>query len=103
MRIVTLEDIEPITANKAAVIEAVKGGFIAHDRGDVSMPSPTQMMFLENGGEIRGDCHVKTAYSDAYPYFCVKVVTGFYNNASKGLPTTSFSAGTDRWPSAIGS
>lgn len=86
MRIISVKDIEPIIADKTAVINAVKAGFIAHGLGDITQPSPTQMLFQGAGDQLRGDCHVKTAYSDKYKYFCVKVASGFYDNAEKGLP-----------------
>lgn len=85
MRIVSIKDIEPIVSDKAAVINAVKEGFIAHGRGDITQPSPTQMLFLGAGDRVRGDCHFKAAYSDKYKYFCVKIATGFYDNAEQGL------------------
>jgi len=89
MRIVSLAEIEPIIADKAAVIEAVKQGFIDHSQGKISMPWPLQMNFLESDQSLRGDCHIKCAYSDAYPFFCVKMATGFYKNESKGLPVNN--------------
>jgi len=89
MRIVSLAEIEPIVANKGTVIEVVRQGFIDHSLGKISMPSPLQMNFLESDESIRGDCHIKCAYSDAYSYFCVKIATGFYNNESTGLPVNN--------------
>jgi len=89
MRIITLEEIKPTLLAKAAVIEAVKRGFIDHSLGKISMPQPLQMNFLEKDQTLRGDCHVKCAYSDAYPFFCVKMATGFYNNESNGLPVNN--------------
>jgi len=53
------------------------------------MPWPLQMNFLESDQSIRGDCHIKCAFSDAYPFFCVKMATGFYGNELKGLPVNN--------------
>jgi len=89
MRIVSLAEILPTIADKTTVIEAVRQGFIDHSLGKISMPWPLQMNFLESDQSIRGDCHIKCAYSDAYPFFCVKMATGFYNNDSKGLPVNN--------------
>jgi len=89
MRIVSLAEIEPIVADEAKVIEAVRQGFIDHSLGKISMPWPLQMNFLETDQSIRGDCHIKCAYSDAYPFFCVKMATGFYNNEMKCLPVNN--------------
>jgi len=89
MRIVPLAEIEPVIADKAMVIEAVRQAFIDHSLGKISMPWPLQMNFLEPDQSLRGDCHIKCAYSDAYPFFCVKMATGFYNNEHKGLPVNN--------------
>jgi len=89
MRIVSLAEIEPAVADKATVIAAVKQGFIDHSLGKISMPWPLQMNFLESDQSLRGDCHIKCAYSDDYPFFCVKMATGVYNNESIGLPVNN--------------
>ncbi len=89
MRIVSLAEIEPVVADKATVIEAVRRGFIEHSQGRISMPRPLQMNFRESDQSIRGDCHIKCAYSDAYPFFYVKMATGFYNNEIYGLPVNN--------------
>jgi len=67
MHIFTLADILPIIKHKALVIDAVRSGFVAHAKGDMLM----------------------SAMSPAYPYFCIKVASGFYNNPSKGLPVNN--------------
>lgn len=85
MRLVTLAEIRPVLEDKASIIEAVKAGFIAHSQGQINLPAPIHMLFSETDEIISGDCHVKTATSSAYPYFCIKVATGFYNNPQNGL------------------
>lgn len=89
MRIVSLAEIEPVTADKAAVVESVRQGFIRHARGAISLPPPVQMIFHGNDDDLRGDCHVKCAYSDDYPFYCVKIASGFYDNAARGLPVNN--------------
>jgi ornithine cyclodeaminase len=37
----------------------------------------------------RGEFHVKTAHIEGVPYVAVKIASGFYDNASRGLPTGS--------------
>ena len=37
----------------------------------------------------RGEFHIKTAYIEGVPYVAVKVASGFYDNAARGLPSGS--------------
>lgn len=85
MRIVSLTEIQAAIAPEAAV-EAVKAGFIAHARGLVHCPEPTQIVFRDEGQEQHGECHVKSATWSGNPYVAVKVASGSYRNAARGLP-----------------
>jgi len=86
MEIYNLGDILPVLEDKSEVLVAVKQGFVAHSRGELDLPSPMQMIFARADTSIKGDCHVKAAASEAFPYFCIKVATGFYDNPKQGLP-----------------
>ena len=85
MQIIQLHKIKPIIEDKQAVLEAVKQGFIQHAQGQITLPEPVQILFVESEGEIAGDCHIKNASSNNLPYFCIKVATGFYKNPERGL------------------
>ena len=85
MRIVSLAEIQAAIAPEAAV-EAVKAGFIAHAKGLVHCPEPTQIVFRDDGQEQHGECHVKSATWSGNPYVAVKVASGSYRNAARGLP-----------------
>jgi ornithine cyclodeaminase len=37
----------------------------------------------------RGEFHIKTAHIDGVPHIAVKIASGFYDNAAKGLPSGS--------------
>jgi len=89
MRIISLAEILPVLEDKAAVIEAVKTGIIQQNKGLIFQPEPVQMLFGASEERINGDCHIKTAYSNDLPFFCIKVATGFYNNPKKGLPVNN--------------
>jgi len=89
MQLITLDQIEPVIENKPAVLDAVRQGFIQHYQGKISLPEPVQMLFGVTDNFIAGDCHIKTASSEALPYFCIKVATGFYQNPTKGLPVNN--------------
>ncbi|MEN7341641.1 MAG: ornithine cyclodeaminase family protein [Pseudomonadota bacterium] len=89
MKIIPLQAMRPVLADKAAIRDAVSNALIAHSRGDVQHPSPTQMLFHDETEALRGDCHIKSAYAESLPYFTVKVATGFYSNNSRGLPVNN--------------
>lgn len=84
MQVINLDQIKTVL-DKPAIIDAVRQGLISHDRGDITSPMPMALLFKSDEHTITGDCHVKAASSDRYPYFCVKVATGFYNNPERGL------------------
>ena len=89
MRIFYLNDIVPFLSKKTDVMDVVKMGIIAQSHGAVSLPNPMQMMFERSDKTLSGDCHVKAAASGDYPYFCIKVATGFYDNRQHGLPVNN--------------
>jgi len=67
----------------------VKHGFIAHSQNQITMPAPVQMVFNDADDTIKGDCHIKTAYSTSRPFYCVKIASGFYQNPALGLPVNN--------------
>ena len=85
MRIVSLAEIQSVITPEAAV-EAVKAGFVAHARGQVHCPEPMQIVFRDDRGEQHGECHVKSATWKGNPYVAVKIASGSYRNAARGLP-----------------
>jgi ornithine cyclodeaminase len=87
MRIIYLEQIEPLVTTENA-IAAVKTCLIDYAAGDLQCPDPMQILFNETG-ELFGDCHVKAAYGSKYPFFVIKVASGFYHNHEKGLPVNN--------------
>jgi ornithine cyclodeaminase len=66
-------------------LAAVEKAFRALAGGQVVQPPPMGMD-LE---EVRGEVHLKGAYLKGEPIFAIKVASGFYLNAEKGLPTGS--------------
>ena len=80
----TIEQIRPLL-NRGGVIDAVRDALIRHARGDVQSPMPGHLLFEE----AHGDCHIKYGHMAGSPLFAVKIATGFYNNASLGLPSAN--------------
>ncbi len=85
MRIVSLAEIQAAVTPDAAV-EAVRAGFVAHARGLVDCPAPMQIVFRDEKREQHGECHVKSAAWSGRPYVSIKVASGSYRNAARGLP-----------------
>lgn len=84
LEVVGLPEIEAV-AGRGLVFDAVRGALIAHDEGRAQMPAPIAMWFPD----AEGDCHVKAGYLDGATHFGVKVASGFYRNAERGLPSNS--------------
>ena len=66
-------------------LEAVERAFRALAEGRVMQPPPMGLEVAPVDGEV----HVKGAYLTGAPVFAVKVASGFYRNARRGLPTGS--------------
>ena len=84
MKIVPLDQIRSALDVDAA-IEAIADGFRAHSSGAVQLSAVGHLAFPE----VHGDCHIKAATIAGSSVFAVKVATGFYNNAARGLPTSN--------------
>lgn len=72
-----------LTARDA--VETIRAAFQADGEGRTIVP-PVINLPVER---VRGEFHVKTALIDGVPHVAVKVASGFYENAAKGLPTGS--------------
>jgi ornithine cyclodeaminase len=70
---------------EAEALAAVETAFRALAENRVVQPPPLGMD-LE---KVRGEVHVKGAYLEGESVFAMKVASGFYRNAERGLPTGS--------------
>ncbi len=84
MKILSLEEICSALDVDAA-IDAIADGFRAHSAGRVQLAAVGHLAFPD----VHGDCHIKAATIAGSNVFAVKVATGFYNNAARGLPTSN--------------
>ena len=66
-------------------IDVVENAFAILARGGVQMP-PIMSMHMP---ELNAEVDVKTAYVPGLPGFAVKISPGFFDNPSRGLPSTS--------------
>jgi ornithine cyclodeaminase len=79
------------------VIDCVADAFTALSAGKAIMPPILRLDIPEKHGEV----DIKTAYVEGFDGFCVKMSTGFFENAKLGLPSlggmmTVLDAGTGR-------
>ncbi|MFP4589379.1 MAG: cyclodeaminase [Candidatus Acetothermia bacterium] len=85
MVVLTEDDIrQSVTLNRQA-IKAVEEGFTRLEDSTVHLP-PIMMVEVP---ESQGEVDVKSAHIEGYDSFAVKLASGFFKNAEKGLPTGS--------------
>jgi ornithine cyclodeaminase len=84
LRIVGEEELRAAVPAEAA-IAAVEAAFAALARGEARLPPPMGLDIPEAPGEV----HVKAGHLAGSPFYAVKIATGFYRNADRGLPTGS--------------
>jgi ornithine cyclodeaminase/alanine dehydrogenase-like protein (mu-crystallin family) len=63
----------------------IEAGFVAYTRGRVVVPPVGELIFEKPPG----DTHIKYGYIQGDPSFVIKVASGFYDNPSLGLPSSS--------------
>jgi ornithine cyclodeaminase len=66
-------------------VDAMRGAFRADGEGRAHVPAVINLDIPRHHGEF----HVKTAHIDGVPHVAVKIASGFYDNAAKGLPSGS--------------
>lgn len=84
MRIIDEATIRAAIGEPEALASAERA-FRALAEGAVELPPPMGLEFPEANGEV----HVKSAYLKDSPIFAVKIASGFYGNAARGLATGS--------------
>src|SRR6266571_4910252 len=75
--------------------EAVEKAFTAYATGGAELPAVINLEVREHRGEI----HIKAGHLRGGTHYAVKIASGFYDNASRGLPQNDgmvlvFDAGT---------
>ena len=66
-------------------VDAMRDAFLADGEGRAHVPAVINLEVPRH----RGEFHVKTAYIDGLRYIAVKIASGFYDNAVRGLPSGS--------------
>lgn len=84
MKVISRDDIIAALDDLQA-IQLIEEGFAALSAGRVTMP-PVGHLDLQNPP---GECHIKYGHIQGDDFFAIKLATGFYENAAKGLPSGS--------------
>src|SRR5437660_762189 len=82
MRIVSTDEIKRIL-DFSRLVPALERGFIDYSHGQARSAPITNIDFAE----VNGEMHIKPGYLMSTNDICVKIVTCFYDNPAKGVPT----------------
>jgi ornithine cyclodeaminase len=69
----------------ALAVEVIREAFRADGEGRTHVPPVINLEIPAH----RGEFHIKTAHIERVPHVAVKVASGFYDNAARGLPSGS--------------
>ena len=83
-KIISLPEIKRVlkTLDPVALIES---GFVAYSQGKAVVPPVGELLFEHPPGDV----HIKYGYLIGDDYYVVKIASGFYENAHRGLPPNS--------------
>lgn len=81
--VLTESDLRAALPLDLAAVDVVETAFVALAEGRVIMPPIMSMELPQHNAEV----DAKTAFIDGLDVFALKVSTGFFNNAAKGLPS----------------
>jgi ornithine cyclodeaminase len=79
--VIGIDELRPLL-NRSRVLAAIRQALIWQAEGNVQSPLPGQLLF----DKPHGDCHIKFGHVAGSRTFAIKVATGFYENAKRGLP-----------------
>jgi len=80
--IISLETIKSVLPG-IDLFNAISNGFIEYSKGNAVIPPVGELLFDSPPGEV----HIKYGYINSFPYWVVKIASGFSDNPSLGLPS----------------
>ncbi len=83
IQVVTETELREAVKLDLQIVDVIEQAFVALASGKVIMP-PIMSMHLPM---VNGEVDAKTAYVPGFEGFALKVSTGFFDNAKRGLPT----------------
>lgn len=81
MQLITEDEVRKSISLHPSLLVEISTGFVELVDGQVQMPPILRLDIPEHHGEV----DVKTAYLPKFPYFAIKVSTGFFDNYKQGL------------------
>ena len=81
--VIQLKEILSIV-EKIDVIAAMEEGFIQYSNGKTVVPPVGELLFEDPPGDV----HIKYGYIKKEDFYCIKIASGFYNNAQLGIPSS---------------
>lgn len=82
MNIITRQEIEAILLNLDPM-QLIEDGFVDYSAGKCTIP-PVGELIMD-----KGDIHIKYGCIKGGDFYVIKIASGFYDNPSKGLPTSN--------------
>ena len=68
-----------------SAVKNIKDAYIASAQGTVQTGKVVHLTFPRTNG----DCHIKSGHIDGTSCYVIKIASGFYDNPSKGLPSSN--------------
>ncbi|QTG16966.1 ornithine cyclodeaminase family protein (plasmid) [Agrobacterium tumefaciens] len=78
-------EIQTLISIDDGAVSAIRDAYVAVTDGRGNVPPVGHLDLPHNNGE----CHIKYGYISGDPVFVVKIAVGFYDNPSKGLPSSN--------------
>lgn len=66
------------------VIAAMEEAFVQYSNGNAVVPPVGELLF----DNPKGDAHIKYGYIKDNEFYCIKIASGFYDNAKLGIPSS---------------
>ena len=66
-------------------MKRIRDAYVASAQGEVQTGEVVHLTFPNTNG----DCHIKSGHIDGTLCYVVKIASGFYDNPSKGLPSSN--------------
>ena len=84
MRVIGIDQIREILPDVDLIAE-IEQGFVAYSDGRAVVPPVGELLLKDPPGDV----HIKYGYIEGDDYYVIKIASGFYQNASLGLPSSN--------------
>ncbi|MFT5261159.1 MAG: ornithine cyclodeaminase [Gammaproteobacteria bacterium] len=78
--VITLADMLPLL-DQIDIVAAMEHGFVQYSNGNSVVPPVGELLF----DKPKGDAHIKYGYIKQDDFYCIKIASGFYDNAQLGI------------------